>query len=160
MEKQKIFELPEFYKQSIKVSESSGLLEKVLIELANFLKEQDKIKKQFTSAIAYPLFILVVSFFMVGFMLSVVVPQITSIFAKQDSELPWITLFVVDLGEFVSSNYIFIFLIITIFISSFLYLRKNFYQFKYFVDKFYLKKDNDFNSAKEEYLENYKKRNS
>lgn len=139
LDKQKIFELPEFYKQSIKVSQSSGLLEQVLKELSIFLKEQDKIKKQFTSAIAYPLFILVVSFFMVGFMLSVVVPQITSIFAKQENELPWITLFVVDLGEFVSNNYIFILLIITIVISSFFYFRKKFYPFKYFIDTLYLK---------------------
>lgn len=46
LDSQKIIRLPEFYKQSIKVSESGGLLETVLLELSVFLKEQDKIKNK------------------------------------------------------------------------------------------------------------------
>ena len=44
-----------------------------------------------------------------------------------------------DLGDFITSNYIYIFLSIVIFISVFLYFQKNSYYFKYFIDKFYLK---------------------
>lgn len=114
LDQQKIFSLPEFYKQSIKVSESSGLLEKVLLELSGFLKEQNRIKKQISSAMAYPLFILIVSFFMVGFMLSVVVPKITDIFVKQNNELPMITKIVIKLGDFASNNYMYILILFLI----------------------------------------------
>lgn len=134
LDKQSIFKLPEFYKQSIKVSESGGLLEEVLLELSVFLKEQDRIKKQLSSAMAYPLFILIISFFMVGFMLSVVVPKITDIFVKQNSELPVITRVVINLGDFVSSYYGYIFIIIFFIIGVFAYFWKNSYSFKYFID--------------------------
>lgn len=134
LDKQTIYNLPEFYKQSIKVSESGGLLEKVLLELASFLKEQDRIKKQVSSAMAYPLFILIISFFMVGFMLSVVVPKITDIFVKQNNELPSITSFVINLGNFVSSYYIYILLCIFLSISVFIYFFKTSYRFKYSID--------------------------
>lgn len=134
LEKQTIYKLPEFYKQSIKVSEGSGLLETVLLELSNFLKEQDRIKKQFSSAMAYPLFILVISFFLVGFMLSVVVPQITTIFSKQNNELPDITIFVVNLGNFFSNNYIYMIILISLFITIFIFFFKKSYKFKYHID--------------------------
>ena len=67
LESQEIIELPEFYKQSVKVSENSGILEEVLLELSIFLKEQDRVSKQVQSAFAYPSFIIIVSLFMVTF---------------------------------------------------------------------------------------------
>lgn len=139
LESQKIVKLPEFYKQSIKVSESGGLLETVLVELSVFLKEQDRIKKQVRSASIYPLFILFVSFFTVGFMLSFIVPKITSIFAQHDQELPRITKIVITLGDFFSNNYPYILLFLSIFIFSFIFLLKKSTVFKYTFDKFLLK---------------------
>lgn len=88
LDSQNVVNLPEFYKQSIKISENGGLLESVLLELSVFLKEQDRIRKQAGSALAYPLFILFISLFMVGFMLSFIVPKITEIFTQIDQELP------------------------------------------------------------------------
>ena len=43
LESQSIVVLPEFFKQSIKVSENGGILDEVLMELSRFLKEQDAI---------------------------------------------------------------------------------------------------------------------
>ncbi|XPV67457.1 MAG: type II secretion system F family protein [Halarcobacter sp.] len=139
LESQKVLALPSFYKQSIKVSENGGLLESVLMELSIFLKEQDRIKKQVASAMAYPLFILFVSFFMVGFMLSFIVPKITSIFTQFDQELPQSTKIVIALGDFFSNNYQFVIagLISAIFIFVFS-LQKS-VKFKYAFDKFLLK---------------------
>ena len=87
LEMQKIVILPEFYLHSIRISEDGGILPKVLMELADFLKEQDKLNKQISSAMAYPIFILIVSVFMVGFMLSFIVPKITAIFEQYNQEL-------------------------------------------------------------------------
>ncbi len=136
---QKIITLPGFYKQSIKVSESGGLLETVLLELSVFLKEQDRIKKQVGSALAYPLFILFISFFMVGFMLSFIVPKITAIFSQFDQELPQSTRIVIGLGDFFSNNYIYILSFFIISIFTFLYLLKKSEVFKYAFDKLTLK---------------------
>lgn len=65
LENQTVYELPSFFKQSVKVSENSGILGEVLLELSIFLKEQDRINKQVTNALAYPSFIFFVSFFIV-----------------------------------------------------------------------------------------------
>ena len=104
LDSQNVLKLPEFYKQSIKISENGGLLESVLMELSTFLKEQDRIKKQVGSALAYPLFILFISFFMVGFMLSFIVPKITGIFTQINQELLSSTKIVIALGDFFSNN--------------------------------------------------------
>lgn len=139
LELQKVFKIPEFYKQSIKISENGGLLEVVLFELSQFLKEQDSIKKQTSSALAYPLFILFISILMVGFMLSVIVPKITSIFTQFDKELPWITSFVIKLGDFFSNNYLTIIILFVSVIVLFVSLINKSKKFKFFIDLFLLK---------------------
>jgi type IV pilus assembly protein PilC len=139
LELQKTIKLPEFYKQSIKISENGGLLESVLLELASFLKEQDKIRKQASSALAYPLFIMVVAFGMVGFMLNFIVPKITSIFSQLDQELPQSTKIVIAVGDFFSNNLTLILASIFGFIFFFIFLFKRNEKFKYFIDKSLLK---------------------
>ncbi|WP_321314838.1 type II secretion system F family protein [Halarcobacter sp.] len=139
LDSQNLIKLPDFYKQSIKVSESGGLLETVLLELSVFLKEQDRIRKQVSSALAYPLFILIVSFFMVGFMLSFIVPKITSIFTQFDQELPQSTKIVIALGDFFSQNYHYVIASFLVFIFLFVFLLKKSTKFKYAFDKFLLK---------------------
>jgi len=105
LDEQKIIILPEFFTQSIRVSESSGILDEVLLELSRFLKEQDRIAKEIKSAFAYPTFMILISLFMVGFMLAFVVPQITGIFEGMGQELPTATRFVIALGDFFNNNF-------------------------------------------------------
>ena len=139
LDSQNVVKLPEFYKQSIKISENGGLLESVLMELSIFLKEQDRIKKQIGSAMAYPLFILFISFFMVGFMLSFIVPKITGIFNQIHQELPASTKIVIALGDFFSNNYGYVILFFVVFIGGFITLLKQSQSFKYGFDKLCLK---------------------
>ena len=139
LEAQSIINLPNFYKQSIKVAEESGTLEEVLNELATFLKEQDRINKQIQSAFAYPLFIIIVSIFMVGFMISYVVPKITSIFVQMKQELPPITQFVVDLGNFFKAYWMQLGIALLVVITLFSLLMRYNSRFKYMIDFLMLK---------------------
>jgi len=139
LEAQSIVELPNFYKQSIKVAENSGTLEEVLEELATFLKEQDRINKQIQSAFAYPMFIIIVSIFMVAFMISYVVPKITGIFVQMKQELPPITQFVVDLGNFFKAHWMGMGIGLVLFIAIFSLLVRYNKRFKYMVDYMLLK---------------------
>ncbi|MRJ03245.1 MAG: type II secretion system F family protein [Epsilonproteobacteria bacterium] len=139
LEAQQVIQLPTFYKQSIKVAENSGTLEEVLEELATFLKEQDRINKQIQSAFAYPLFIITVSIFMVAFMISYVVPKITSIFVQMKQELPPITQFVVNLGNFFTEYWLHIATILLLGALLFSLLMKMSPKFKYIVDYILLK---------------------
>ena len=139
IETQSIIELPVFYKQSIKVSENSGILQDVLLELAKFLKDQDRIFKQVQNAFAYPTFIIVISIFAVTFMLSYVVPKITSIFAQMKQELPPITKFVVNAGNFISQQWLWIIIILLFFIIGFTLLLKFSLKFRFTIDYIKLK---------------------
>ncbi|MBP6712383.1 MAG: type II secretion system F family protein [Aliarcobacter sp.] len=139
LEIQTVIKLPEFYKQSIKISEESGLLNIVLMEMSIFFKEQSKIKNQIKQALAYPLFILIISFFMVGFMLSFVVPKITGIFTQLNQELPTSTKIVIYFGDFFQNNYYIIIILCSVSIAFFMFLLKKSYKFKFICDKFCLK---------------------
>jgi general secretion pathway protein F/type IV pilus assembly protein PilC len=103
LELQSVYEIPPFYRQSIRISEDGGMLEEVLDELSRFIKELSSIKKQAKNALFYPAFIIIVSFLMVIFMVTVVVPQITGMFEQLGQELPPITQFVIGVSEFMQS---------------------------------------------------------
>lgn len=139
LESQTIVVLPEFFKQSIKVSENGGILDEVLMELSRFLKEQDSINKEIKSAFAYPTFMIVVSLLMISFMLAFVVPQITGIFESMDQELPTSTQVVIAMGDFFNNHFTTILAVIFVSISSFMLLMKKSYSFAYAVHKLILK---------------------
>ncbi|WP_304546063.1 type II secretion system F family protein [Sulfurimonas microaerophilic] len=136
---QDVVELPEFFVESIRVSEDGGILDEVLMELSRFLKEQDKIAKEIKGAFAYPSFMVIISLVMIAFMLTYVVPQITGIFESMDQELPTPTKVVIALGDFFSENFQTILALIFIFSALFVTLKRKIYSFAYFVDKLLLK---------------------
>lgn len=138
LEAQSIVELPAFFKESIKVSESGGILDEVLLELSRFLKEQDKIHKEIKGAFAYPSFMIIISLVMIAFMLTFVVPQITGIFESMDQELPKPTQFVIAAGDFFSNNFQMLLVLIFVSVTAFVTLKKKLYSFAYGVDKFIL----------------------
>jgi len=139
IDSQQILELPDFYKQSIKVSENSGIMQEVLLELSVFLKEQDRINKQVKGAFAYPSFIIIVSLFMVTFMITFVVPKITGIFDQLGQELPGITQFVIDLGDFFTAYWMAMAIVITASVTLFALTMKFYPPFKFGVHLFQLK---------------------
>ncbi len=139
LETQSVVVLPEFFKQSIKVSESGGILDEVLLELSRFLKEQDRINKEIKGAFAYPSFMIIISLVMIAFMLTFVVPQITGIFEQMGQELPTPTKVVIAMGDFFNDNFKIILAIIFFGVTAFIFLMKKSNAFAYGVHKFILK---------------------
>ncbi len=139
LDTQSIVLLPEFFKQSIKVSESGGILDEVLLELSRFLKEQDRINKEIKGAFAYPSFMIIVSLLMISFMLAFVVPQITGIFESMDQELPKPTQVVIAMGDFFNNNFTTILGVIFAMVSAFMLFMNKSYGFQYAVHKLILK---------------------
>lgn len=139
LELQNVYDLPSFFKQSIKVSENGGILGEVLLELSIFLKEQDKINKQIKNAFAYPMFIFTVSIFIVVFMMSYVVPKITSIFAELHQDMPPITQFVINSGDYFSKHWLLALILIVLVYTIFGIAKKLNSTFATFVDRIKLK---------------------
>jgi len=131
--------IPEYIQNSIKVGEESGKLPIVLIEMSKFLKEEEKILNKVSQAFIYPMFIIIVSIFMISFMLTTVVPKIVKVFQNLHQQLPSITVFVINSGQFLKSYYMLIIFLFISIITTYILLYKKVYKFRYFIDTLLLK---------------------
>lgn len=89
------------YVNMVRAGEISGALEGVLFRLADILEHQSKLKAQILSTMAYPVFMGFFAFGVILFLMMVIVPRITQIFAKQEADLPAITETLIGASEFV-----------------------------------------------------------
>lgn len=105
LKSQKVYALPDFFLQSLKVAGQSGKMVEVLTNMSTFFSAQSKVKKQVSNAMAYPAFIFVVAVGMSGFLISFVVPKIIGIFQDTGQKLPAITQVVLGISHFLTSNY-------------------------------------------------------
>jgi type II secretory pathway component PulF len=131
---QKIYLVKNFYLESIKVAEENSFLDVVLMDLSEFLKEQEKLKSKIVSAMTYPLFLLVTAVSMVFIMLTYIVPQIVSIFSNMHQTLPKITQIVLSISYFLQNNMNIILILLIGLIAGFTVLMKTSLAFKKRVD--------------------------
>jgi len=103
----------EYY--SIQIGEETGKLSLVLKELSEFFHKKIKQRRQFTSALAYPVMVLCTSFGMVVFMMTMIVPMFSGMFERFGAELPWITKMVISVSNvFTDYFYLLVLFIISI----------------------------------------------
>jgi len=131
---QKIYMVKDFYLESIKVAEENSFLDVVLMDLSKFLNEQEKLKSKIVSAMTYPIFLMFVAVSMVFVMLTYIVPQIVSIFANMNQELPKITQVVLSLSYFLQHNITIIITLLTVLVGGFVILLKTSTPFKRKID--------------------------
>jgi general secretion pathway protein F len=98
----KIF--PPIYSNMVEAGEASGTLEVVLARLADFLESSNKLSTKVMSALAYPMFMALMSMVTVSIMMIVVVPKITAIFEDFEEALPWYTRLLIFTSD-VFTNY-------------------------------------------------------
>lgn len=87
------------YVNMVKAGESGGALDSILKRLADFSEKSLQLRKKIESAMAYPIFLLVVSVVILIFMMSFVMPKVIGIFDGMDLVLPWPTRFLIGLTE-------------------------------------------------------------
>jgi len=139
LEIQNIIDISPYIKNIIKIGEETGKLDIVLIEMSKFLKNENKMLNKTTQSLIYPFFIVIVAIFLVSFMLTTIVPKIVNIYQNLDQKLPQSTQIVINIGNFLSNNYILLLSSIFIIIASFSIFYKKNYKFRYFIDSFLLK---------------------
>lgn len=138
LENQDFFTLPTFYIGTLKISEDRGILAEVLNELSSYLSVQEKINKQLRQAMIYPSFIIVVSILMLSFMLSVVVPKITSVFETTGQALPMLTQWIIDLSNLFAQYWFVMLAGITMLSGWFIYQMARNHTFKKRIHRFLL----------------------
>lgn len=108
-----------FYLNMIRAGEAGGGLDQVLTRLSDYLERSQELKDSVSTALIYPIILLVMSLASLFVMLTFVVPQFTEMFESAGKALPVSTQIVVGLAEWLQS-YWWALLIGFIFISSYM----------------------------------------
>jgi general secretion pathway protein F len=90
----------ESYVSMVAAGEASGALDAVLDRLADFLEEQDQVRSRVSSALAYPILMVLVGGGVMMFLLTMVIPKIVVIFEDSKAALPLITIALIKLSHF------------------------------------------------------------
>ena len=90
----------ESYVSMVSAGEASGALDIVLERLADFLEEQEQVRSRVTSALAYPILMVLVGGGVMLFLLTVVIPKIVVIFEDSKASLPLITVILIKFSHF------------------------------------------------------------
>lgn len=109
------------YVSLIKAGESSGLLDKVLLRLANNLEKEAALRGTVKSALMYPAIVVVLMLFVVLIMMIFVIPQLSVLYKNLDVPLPLPTQIVVGASGIVGTFWPMIAILVVVLV--FLYKR-------------------------------------
>ncbi len=84
----------------VRAGEASGHLDEVLTRLAAFMQEQTRMRNKVAAALTYPLVMLTVGILVVAFLITIVVPKISTMLESQGRSLPLPTQILVGLSDF------------------------------------------------------------
>jgi general secretion pathway protein F len=122
------------YVNMVRAGETSGTLEIVLERLADITEKQQALKNRIQTALAYPIFMMVIGTVVLLVLLIYIVPSITSIFADMDQVLPTPTRILIFLSDFLKS-YWWSILIVLVAIGIFFNRAKKTAKGRYWIDK-------------------------
>ncbi len=91
----------DIYRALVASGEQIGQLSRVLSRLADFVERRNALVQKVRLAFTYPAIVTVVAFAIVVFLLTYVVPQIVSVFANTKQKLPFLTVAMLALSDFV-----------------------------------------------------------
>jgi len=96
------------YVNMVKAGELGGVLEIVLTRLAEFAEKSQRIRAKVTSAMVYPVVVLIIAFGIVGFLMLFIVPKFEAIFQDMlgGRPLPAITSFIMGLSRLIQSQFL------------------------------------------------------
>jgi general secretion pathway protein F len=90
------------YVHMVRAGEASGALDQILFRLAEFLEKQQALRNKVTNAMLYPIIMLVIGTIILFFLITFVVPKITQVFTQQKQALPWPTVALMSVSEFMA----------------------------------------------------------
>jgi len=118
-------EFDDVYRAVVAAGEQSGALGPVLERLADDLEERQALRSKLLGAMLYPAIVSVIAFVIVIFLVTYVVPQVTSVFISSKRALPVLTIGMLAVSGFVRSWGWAVALLAAGSIGSFLAMRRN-----------------------------------
>lgn len=95
---------PELYRTTVSAGEQSGHLDVVLERLADYTEKRQQMRQKIMLALFYPVILTAVAILVTGGLITYVVPQVVQVFDSIDQELPWLTVSLIALSDFLRSN--------------------------------------------------------
>lgn len=101
------------YVNMVKAGELGGVLELVLLRLAEYQEKAEKLKNRIIAAMVYPVIVIVIAVGILIFLMAVIVPRFERIFAEMlgDKPLPPITQFVIGVSRWIQDKWLIILII-------------------------------------------------
>lgn len=93
----------DIYCALVSSGEQIGQLSRVLSRLADYIERRNSLVQKIRLAFTYPAIVTVVAFAIVIFLLTYVVPQIVSVFVNTKQKLPFLTIAMLNVSDFVKS---------------------------------------------------------
>ncbi|KWK16491.1 type II secretion system protein GspF [Burkholderia stagnalis] len=94
-------DFPEIYRALVAAGEHTGKLGVVLSRLADYIEQSNALKQKILLAFTYPGIVTLIAFGIVTFLLSYVVPQVANVFTSTKQQLPFLTVAMMALSDFV-----------------------------------------------------------
>lgn len=110
--------------ETLRVGEATGNLGLVSKDLGEFCKKKNDQRRQITSALTYPVIVILTAFLVVFFMMNYVVPLFKDIFEQNNVELPGITQMILSFSEFLQHNFYGILIVLLLFVVLHFLIRK------------------------------------
>ncbi|GAB3473222.1 type II secretion system inner membrane protein GspF [Massilia terrae] len=98
----------EIYRALVASGEQIGQLARVLSRLADYIERRNALVQKVRLAFTYPAIVTFVAFAIVIFLLTYVVPQIVSVFANTKQKLPFLTIVMLSVSNFVRAYGIYV----------------------------------------------------
>ena len=123
----------------IKAAEATGTLQETLDDMANYYTEVNNTHKEMVSALTYPAIITVFAIAVVTFIIVYVVPQFSTIYGQMDIPITGLTLFLVNLSNFLTKNLALILLLIVALIVLNIIMFKKVKMYRVFIQEISMK---------------------
>ena len=96
-------DFPEVYRALVAAGEQSGDLALVMSRLADYVESRSALAQKVTLAFTYPAIVTVVAGLVIVALLAYVVPQVVSVFQQTKQDLPFLTIALIAVSDFVRS---------------------------------------------------------
>lgn len=94
-------EFPDVFRALIAAGEESGDLPNVLMRLADWLENRGALKSKVFAALTYPAIVSVIAVVIVVALMTYVVPQVVGVFTSTKQQLPFLTVALIAVSDFV-----------------------------------------------------------
>lgn len=130
---------PKMLINMIKTAEMTGDLAGTLDEMADYFGQIEKARKQMLSAMIYPAVIFTLAIAAMAFIILFVVPQFVEMFEDNSATLPAITVFIINLSNFMGKYWYVILIVLALVILIYRWLFKNIKVFRKTMQTIFMK---------------------